>query len=471
MSSRLPSLRQAPTLLAALVLAACSDTTTTATTYSIGGTVAGLTGSGLVLATPGLPDLTIAAGQATFTFSVEVLAGATYAVTVKSQPAAPDQVCTVANGTGTVGGADVTGVAVSCVAAAGLTATGSLTLPRAFFAAERLPSGEVLAAGGQVFYADWATASVERWSPVTGTWNAAASMGAPRDLPCSVSLPSGKVLVAGGSNPATVLATAEVYDPEADAWTPTAGPMSVERGLHTCTLLGNGKVLVAGGCPAGTAPATSSAELYDPATGLFTPTGSLLGARYYHTATLLPSGKVLVAGGCTSGWPCTASTAAAELYDPLTGTWSATGALPAAVVAHAAAPLPSGQVLVAGGCETYVGCGDSARDRGASLYDPATGTWQATGALGRGRSDFVLVPLGSGQVLALGGAYFSTPGRSTERWDPVAGSWVEDTDLLAQHDNGLRVVPLAAGRWLVAGGSYPGVTVQFYTGAAEILVE
>ena len=69
---------------------------------------------------------------------------------------------------------------------------------------------------------------------------------------------------------------------------------------HTATLLPTGKVLVAGGCRV-VGSDLSSAELYDPATGTWTATGSLGTARQHHTATLLPSGKVLVAGGHNSG--------------------------------------------------------------------------------------------------------------------------------------------------------------------------
>ena len=72
--------------------------------------------------------------------------------------------------------------------------------------------------------------------------------------------------------------------------------------LHTATLLLSGKVLVAGGSNG--VDSLSSAELYDPATGIWSNTGSLHSARESHTATLLPSGKVLVAGGIRSNEQC-----------------------------------------------------------------------------------------------------------------------------------------------------------------------
>ena len=93
--------------------------------------------------------------------------------------------------------------------------------------------------------------------------------------------------------------------------------------LNTATLLPNGKVLVVGGLGDGDV-ALASAELYDPASGIWTATGSLSTPRQAHTATLLPNGKVLVAGGSNDGLTVTAS---AELYDPASGTWTATGSL------------------------------------------------------------------------------------------------------------------------------------------------
>ena len=86
--------------------------------------------------------------------------------------------------------------------------------------------------------------------------------------------------------------------------------------------------------------------MYDPASGTWSATGSLATARVYHTATLLPNGKVLVAGGADTRGDYVAS---AELYDQASGTWTTTGSLNTARFAHTATLLPNGKVLVAGG--------------------------------------------------------------------------------------------------------------------------
>ena len=114
---------------------------------------------------------------------------------------------------------------------------------------------------------------------------------------------------------------------------------------HTATLLPNGKVLVAGGYN-GSGLVFASAELYDPASGTWTATGDLLTVRGLHTATLLPNGQVLVTGGFDGSG---VSSTSAELYDPASGTWMATCSLVTSRGRHTATLLPNDKVLIAAG--------------------------------------------------------------------------------------------------------------------------
>jgi hypothetical protein len=86
----------------------------TTNTYTIGGTITGLAGT-VVLQNNGTDDLSLGAGSTSFAFTTPVASAAPYAVTVKTQPGSPVQDCTVTNGSGTVAGANVTGVTVTCV--------------------------------------------------------------------------------------------------------------------------------------------------------------------------------------------------------------------------------------------------------------------------------------------------------------------------------------------------------------------
>jgi phosphatidylserine/phosphatidylglycerophosphate/cardiolipin synthase-like enzyme len=126
--------------------------------------------------------------------------------------------------------------------------------------------------------------------------------------------------------------------------------MSTARYGQTATLLADGRVLIVGGADGSTVLA--SAELYDPATGTFSPTGSLTTARYNHTATLLADGRVLIVGGGSISNGAGAVLASAELYDPKTSSFSPTGTMSTGRYDHTATLLADGQVLIVGGTAT-----------------------------------------------------------------------------------------------------------------------
>jgi hypothetical protein len=226
-------------------------------------------------------------------------------------------------------------------------------------------------------------------------------------------LPDGKVLVASGSVAYLVYTpSAELYDPATGNWTYT-GSLNFARVSHTATLLSDGRVLVTGGGEF--ASATASAELYDPTTGNWTYTGSLHADRENHTATLLADGRVLVVGGEGTFDSYIAS---AELYDPATGNWTYTGSLNTGRLAHTATLLPNGKVLVAGGQYNWGSLLAS-----AELYAPATGTWTVTGSLNTARYGHAATLLPNGEVLVAGGAGGGLLA-SAERYDPEAMSQI-----------------------------------------------
>ncbi len=269
-------------------------------------------------------------------------------------------------------------------------------------------------------------------------------------------LQNGKVLVAGGiHHDGSYLREVELYDPAASTFSAT-GPLVFPRTFHTATLLSNGQVLIAGGEYGD--PFIShnhrTAELYDPATGTFSLTGSLNELRYSATATLLPNGKVLVAGGNQTdyGDPLH-SLAAAELYDPATGTFNVTGSMPSARDSNTATLLPNGKVLIAGGFSFSGGALSS-----ALLYDPASGTFSSTGSMITKRFDHTATLLPNGKVLITTGWTLDVstgvtgPVSSAELYDPSSGTF-SATGSLARERRSARETPLSNGNVLITGGS------------------
>jgi hypothetical protein len=252
-----------------------------------------------------------------------------------------------------------------------------------------LPSGKVLVVGGS-----GSINGAELYDSAAGTWTTTGSMTNFRYGHTATLLLNGKVLVAGGVD-TNSLSSSELYDPATGLWTNT-GSMTANRWTHTATLLNNGKVLVAGGAING--GAYSSSELYDPATGTWAITGSMTTNRSGHTATLLFNGKVLVAGGAVNDGNISSQyLSKSELYDPATGLWTATGSMTTNRLGHTATLLPNGKVLVTGGAK-YTNAFFS-----SELYDPATGTWAVSGSMNTNRYYHTATLLENGKVLAAGG--------------------------------------------------------------------
>ena len=294
-------------------------------------------------------------------------------------------------------------------------ATGSMTTDGRYeHTATLLPNGKVLIAGG---YNGSFIASAQLYDPSTGTFSATGSMTTARYGHKATLLPGGKVLVTGGWGISRILTSAELYDLATGTFSPTTGAMTDARLLHTATLLPNGKVLIAGGATSSFPWFLARAELYDPATSTFTPTiGSMTTDRYWHTATLLPNGKVLVAGGANF---FSASLASADLYDPATSTFSpTTGSMTGARAEHTETLLPNGKVLAAGGRVLF-----GVHLASAELYDPTTGTFSPTGSMITDRTVHTATLLPSGKVLVTGGGNSSGVLASAELYDPAAGAF------------------------------------------------
>ena len=229
-------------------------------------------------------------------------------------------------------------------ATASFSPAGSLDEARFRHTATPLPDGRILVLGGDDDDLR-RLASAEVWDPATASFSPAGSLAKARDGTPPRLLPDGRVLVAGGIGKNwNALASAFVWDPATASFVPTDA-LAEARDGHTATLLPDGRVLVVGGKANGF---LASAEVWDPATATFGPTGSLVEPRGFHTATLLPDGRVLVVGGAGEGEDAP-PLATAEVWDPATGTFSPSGSLVEKREDHTATLLPDGRVLVIGG--------------------------------------------------------------------------------------------------------------------------
>jgi hypothetical protein len=351
------------------------------------------------------------------------------------------------------GGPSPTPTATPIPRAASWTVTGSMITPRAQLTATLLTNGKVLVAGGNSGTYS-ALSSAELYDPTSGAWSATGSLITPRMRHTATLLLDGRVLVAGGRSVVESLASAELYDPRTGRWSAT-GSMLHARQNHAAILLADGRVLVVGGAGRGdpaelydpgsgtwneTEPTKFAylvgyqtpmrladgtvliigdgpAELYSPDTGGWTLPGGPHSTGEESSATLLADGRVLISGGENQSGSVFTPRLSAQLYDPTTGTSTATGSMKSRAAFAPGFLLADGTVLVVGGGGL------------ADRYDPRTGTWLATGGptLAGGSSsypgpDFAATLLANGMVLVAGGLDDSGRLASVELYDPGAGS-------------------------------------------------
>jgi hypothetical protein len=313
-------------------------------------------------------------------------------------------------------------------------ATGALNQPRSDGSVlVLLDDGRVLAIGGGYASAD-AIAGAEIFDAATSRWTSVPDMHVARSRPSATRLLDGTVLVAGGSAGSQVEASAEVFDPRTGTWTLT-DPMSEPRAQHAAVLLPDGRVLVAGGTQ-GQNPRLA-AELYDPASGTWTRTADMTVWRASPSINLLLDGTVLVAGGFGTGYALRAT----EVYDPRATTWTAVGFMhELRTDDHTGTLLADGRVLVAGGPGST-----------AEIYDPVTREWTRTTAMGASEGGHAAARLPSGRVLVAGGILGGAALRSVLIFDPAVESWTAAPDLLVPRIGPVYVV-LGEGVVLIVGG-------------------
>lgn len=335
--------------------------------------------------------------------------------------------------------------------------------------------GKVLVAGG---HNNGALRASELYDPVAAAWASTGAMAVARHRPSLVPLPGGRVLaVAGGDG-----GRAEVYDPGPGTWSPT-GPMQTTNrsgGPYriTATALADGRVLVAGGYVA--SASTALAEVYDPGTNAWSPTGSMINGRHRHSAVLLADGRALVAGGehtiPLDDPPGTDPAAeSAEIYDPDTGTWAGVAAPPLARDSMSAVLLPDGRALFAAGLDNS-DVNRGTPPTGTMTYNPG-GTW-STGAVSVTLDqDATLHRLPDGRVLAAPDHADTYPIPATQILDPASGTWTAfgvpaksrryvTVAVLPCRSSGGRV--LAAGGLGPSGGTEAQASAELFTGIPTV---
>jgi hypothetical protein len=253
----------------------------------------------------------------------------------------------------------------------------------------------------------------------------------------------------------------EFLEPFANSWAST-GSLATARGDGKAFTLGNGTVIVVGGQGNNDATTLATCEVWDPGTGLFTPTGSMNGARKFFAGASLHGGAVLVASGAVGSSYDPLLTA--ETYDRLTGTWTPTGPVVFGSVAPSCVVLQNGQVLIVGGgvANSNASVTQNVATNAAQLYDPVTRTFSSVGPMTEARILPTLTRISPneiftfGAVLITGGSNNGVPSNTMELYliqnvATGAGIFVK-AGTLATARVEHQAVALNDGRILIVGG-------------------
>jgi hypothetical protein len=323
----------------------------------------------------------------------------------------------------------------------GWVATGSLNIARDLHSGTLLQDGRVLVAGGRTAIIDVThqfTNTCELYDPDSETWSFTGSFQGPaRYVQQEVLLSDGRVLVAGGTVARTVEPNeafhtniCEIYNPATGTWSET-GSLMEERANFEAIRLSDGKVLAVGGVTESVGAATllKTCEIFDPTTGVWSSTGALQQTNTAVTLSLMPDGKVISVGG--HGGDPDGQLSACEVYDPQTRNWSPVTSLNIGRSINHQSPifLPDGRLLIAGG--NTAGGGTPT----CEIYDPSSDSWSLTGSLLDPLRLVVLSGLPDGNGLAIEGWYGDSPQGRTQLYDPEAGMWSPGSSMTLHHAN------------------------------------
>ncbi len=318
---------------------------------------------------------------------------------------------------------------------------GSLSGERAAQGIALLENGNVIVSGG---YNGSIMSSSEIYDPTTQTWSPAGELNIQRMIlipPGIVTLSDGKALIVNGEGPGLIqgLSANEIYNPDDNTWALVASSIVGRYRAIVAPLQGN-KVLLAGGNTG--SGITNTAEIYNPSTNSWTPTGNMHRGREVHeNFTILNDGRIMVAGG-TSNFNQTENTA--EIYDPNTGQWTLT-TMPFAQNYGTITTLQNGKILAVGSYNGSVALDSTA------IFDPSTNTWNSAKPLSNPRAGHKAELLADGNVIVFGGDNIGSFYTSTEIYNPNTNTWAAGPTMIEPFTSG-ATIKLSNGDILAVGG-------------------